>query len=168
MLKLDNKYFIPFIGILGIIGTLAIFVFSVEYADSRTKIFREKAEALDWTAISFISASGDSISLESFRDEALEILFLAAWSQKSLDAAKELQRISKLRRLLLVVKDSTEQFAADYPFSEVSIVDGTRLYQDLKVTGVPSLIRFSPGLEIDTVVIGFHGADDYRFIRKQP
>jgi hypothetical protein len=164
MLKLDQKYFIPFIAILGIIGTLAIFVFSLEYADSRTEKFMAQAREFEWKSLELPSLDGNSYPIQAVDSTALDLLFVAGWSNRSLDAADELLRLNLGKTMLLVVKDSLEIFAATNNYPRAIIFDGTGVYQNLKFTGVPTLVRLNSGLQLDTVIIGFSGSEDYMFI----
>ena len=163
MLKLDQKYFIPFIAITTIILTAAIFVYSLEYSDTQRQEFLDEVYAFDWEHSSF-SLADDSTQAIALPSD-FQVLFMAAWSPKSIEASKELLQIYPDSTFFLaLVKDSLWMVKKDWPeIPQKQTISGTALYQTLKTVGLPTLITVKNQIT-DTVIIGYRGPDSYREI----
>lgn len=173
-MKIDPKYFNLFAGTVAFFALVSIVYFTIRYADNQRGDFIETVgdgRELYQTWFFEIS-SGDSIRASQFADQIVVIDFWATWSGPSVESHKILQDIvSPINSQIVIIaagvrddKDSIEAYATEhaYPYR---FVQGTGVFQELKVPGVPSQVIFAPGGRLIDVRVGYKSPDDYNVLR---
>lgn len=146
-MRLDPKYFNLFIGICAVITLLVIAFSTFQYADNQSEMFKESLDQTDIEnrKLAYINES-DSLRIGDLQGDPVVIHFWATWSGKAKNMHSALSGIAvkhpDLKVVAASVKDGTElikEYIAEtnYPFI---YVDGTDLFHDLQVPGVPSQI----------------------------
>lgn len=144
-MKLDQKYFIPFLLVSALLTGIVIVLSSLNYASNQRETFREEIEEIDlseWKLYHY--SSGDSISISQFTGSPVVIHFWSTWSDLSMELNDVLSELKRDYPELIVVaaasRDASElvrehMAGTDYDFF---YLDGTSLYQNLMVPGLPS------------------------------
>jgi len=144
-MKLDQKYFIPFLLVSALLTGIVIVVSSLNYASNQRETFREEIEETDlseWKLYHY--SSGDSISISQFNGSPVVIHFWSTWSDLSMELNDVMSELKRDYPELIVVaaasRDASElvrehMAGTDYDFF---YLDGTSLYQELMVPGLPS------------------------------
>jgi len=146
-MRLDPKYFNLFIGICAVITLLVILFSTFRYVENQAEMFEE---TLDQTEIenrklAYINQS-DSLRIGDLQGDPVVIHFWATWSGKAKNMHEALTNIAEKKPGLKVVAASVKDVKelikeyiseTDNPFI---YVDGTDLFHDLQVPGVPSQI----------------------------
>ena len=146
-MRLDPKYFNLFIGVCAVITLLVIAFSTFQYADNQSEMFKESLDHADMEnrKLAYINES-DSLRIGDLQGDPVVIHFWATWSGKAKNMHSTLSGIAgktpDLKVVAASVKDGDELIKeyiskTDYPFI---YVDGTDLFQDLQVPGVPSQI----------------------------
>lgn len=171
-MKLDNKYFYPFIAICGVLTLIAIIFGSIQYSDKQEMRFRENLRSLETEQLSFPEINlEDSVRVSSFRGDPVLIHFWATWSGKSLqlqDWFFELHpEYPGMTVISAAIRDDQQMVQTyieehDYPWKWVV---GTELYQSLRVPGVPSVIVLDRRGELVDIVIGDDKKQIFELIR---
>lgn len=105
-----------------------------------------------------IIAEDDSVSLSSLQGENVVLVFWASWSEKSAEMMAELDEFasdSDIRVVAATVKDATETVVDVLPDHDFLFIDGAKLFNDLKVPGIPSYILFDPEGKVVDVTVGY-------------
>lgn len=144
-MRLDPKYFNLFLVVCAAITILVITFSTLRYASNQKETFREEienAELSSWNLYHY--ESGDSLSITDFSGSPVIIHFWSTWSGLSLELNKEMQQL-KLDSPELIVVAAAARDAKEMVEEHISSVnndfvylDGTPLYQDLMVPGLPS------------------------------
>lgn len=171
-MKLDNKYFYPFIAICGVLTLIAIVYGSIRYSDRQEVEFRENVRTLETEHLTFPKMNlEDSVRVSSFRGDPILIHFWATWSGKSLRLQEWFHELHpdypELTVISAAIRDDQQMIQAyidehDYPWQWVV---GTELYQSLRVPGVPSVILLDRNGELVNIVIGDDQEQIYQLIR---
>lgn len=144
-MKLDQKYFIPFLLISALLTGIIIVVSSLNYASNQRETFREEIDETDlseWKLYHY--TSGDSISISRFNGSPVVIHFWSTWSDLSMELNDVMSELKTEYPELIIVaaasRDASELVkehiaGTDYNFF---YLDGTPLYQELMVPGLPS------------------------------
>lgn len=144
-MRLDQKYFIPFLLICAALTALVIIVSSLNYASNQRETFREEVgdtNLSDWNLYDY--ASGDSLSISQFEGSPVIIHFWSTWSDLSMELNSVMAQLKEESPELIIVaaasRDATNLVeehiqTTSYDFT---YLDGTPLYQDLMVPGLPS------------------------------
>lgn len=144
-MKLDQKYFIPFLLITALLTGIVIFVSSLNYAANQRETFREEIGETDlseWKLYHY--SSGDSISISRFNGSPVIIHFWSTWSDLSLELNRVMSQLKSEHDDLVIVAAAARDAenlveehiqTSDYDFV---YVEGTQLYQELMVPGLPS------------------------------
>lgn len=179
-MKLDEKYFIPFIGIIAVVAALLIVYYTVSNREGREQAFRQemsRQDSLRFAYFPVIGPSGrdpdhsndrDSVSVASFTDTYVIIDFWATWTASfSEDAHEQLARLKeqypgRVEILAAVVEDKAENVRKyrqrhDYPFR---YVDGTGPFNKYGLPGVPTQLVYAPGGQLHSIFSGY--ADSLR------
>lgn len=144
-MRLDPKYFNLFLGICAAITVLVIIFSTLKYASNQKETFREEIENADlssWNLYHF--ETGDSLSVTHFKGSPIIIHFWSTWSDLSMELHKEMHQLKLDSPELIVVaaaaRDGNELVQEHIKANEYDFVylDGTPLYQDLMVPGLPS------------------------------
>lgn len=144
-MRLDQKYFVPFLLICAALTAIVIVLSSLNYASNQRETFREEIEQTnisEWKLYHY--TSGDSLSLSQFEGSPVIVHFWSTWSDLSLDLNSEMHQLkSEFPTLIIAAAASrdaenlVEEHIQSTNFDFV-YVDGTPLYQELMVPGLPS------------------------------
>lgn len=165
-MKLDPKYFPPFLIILAVAAALLITYFTVSSQQGQRDTFREYAMEQD----SLQSAQmpewegSDSLNVVSFPGQYVIVDFWATWSNYSEEIHDELNRLkedhpNKLTVIAAVVRDRPQDVndyieRRDDPFL---YTDGTKIFNQYSLPGLPVQIVYKPSGELMDV---FYGLSD--------
>lgn len=160
-MRIDPKYFNLFIGICALIAVPVIIYSTFRYSQQQEADFKENISAIRVDTLSFRSFSeADSLFLSGVPEQPIIIHFWSTWSDKSKDVNNFLKGYYNNNENLLVVaaavRDSDEKIRQyinqnDYPFY---FVEGTGLFQELMVPGMPSQIFINTQKELSDSHIG--------------
>lgn len=144
-MRLDPKHFNLFLVVCAVITALVIILSTIRYASNQKETFREEirnAELSSWNLYHY--ESGDSLSVNHFKGSPVIIHFWSTWSDLSLELHKEMNKLKSDSPELIVVaaaaRDANELVKEHISSTAFDFVylDGTPLYQDLMVPGLPS------------------------------
>jgi len=182
-MRLDTKYFVPFIIGIGLIGMLAIIWSTFRFNSKQLETFNSKlsTEFREYSEQELLVlqpgvwAEGlDSLRFSSIQQDGLLVLFSARWSEKSSALLTELERLtneqSQVPIVIALVLDTKEGLAAgeqanqgisensyrdDINYAaEITIVDGSILYNRYQVPGIPTLV-FQDANQVLWTHVGF-------------
>lgn len=186
-MRLDTKYFVPFVIGIAMIGILAIVWSSFRFNSKQLQTFNSELstqfeayanQALPVLQQGIWAQGRDSLRFSDLDAEAFLVLFSARWSEKSSDLLAELEsktlESKRLPIIIALVLDTKEgldsESASGMGFSEntytedmtfapkYTIVDGSQLYNRYQVPGIPTLV-FQDSLQILWTHVGFRSAD---------
>lgn len=156
-MRLDQKYFIPFLLICAALTAIVIALSSLNYASNQRETFREEIEEIDiseWKLYHY--ESGDSLSISQFEGSPVIVHFWSTWSELSLELNNTMGTLQSEFPDLIVVaaasRDAENLVEEHIQSTEFDFVylDGTPIYQELMVPGLPSqLFINSNGTIID-------------------
>jgi hypothetical protein len=142
-MKLDQKYFAPFIGIGAVITMIFIVYTSFNFKAEQEENFRtntQEFETLLTDPHPYLSL-GDSLRLAELSGKRVIVLFWSSWSERSAEIMNEFDIFSandQYEVVGAVVKDAAESAELLIPNHDFLYIDGTKLFNDLKVPGIPS------------------------------
>lgn len=169
-MRLDPKHFNLFLVVCGML-TLVVIVFgTIKYVSNQQETFKENLAETDLSEHYFMEyASDDSLSITEFSGEPVVIHFWSTWSGKSIEINEVLREFKSENDELVVIAAAArdgEELILEYiddhslPFY---FVNGTDIYLDLLVPGLPSQIMIDRNGEVvDTQV----GADIEQLLQK--
>ncbi len=144
-MKLDQKYFVPFMGIGAVITMIFIVFASFNFKDEQEANFRENTQNFEELGTMNHPIVGDvttdSLRLNDLYGKQVIVLFWASWSDKSTELMDELDFFADNNEYAIVaalVKDVTDEASTVLPNHDFIYIDGTRLFNELKVPGIPS------------------------------
>jgi thiol-disulfide isomerase/thioredoxin len=163
-MKLDEKYFVPFLAIVALGAALLIVFFTVSGQQSREQAFKNKMSAQDSLKFAYMPAlsGNDSLRVQSFPNSFVIVDFWATWTSSfSRQAHLQLSRLKqqypgRLEVIAAVVEDKDEnvndyinrfEYSFDY-------VNGTRLFNRFGVPGVPTQLVYAPGGRLHSIFTG--------------
>lgn len=160
-MRLDSKYFNLFITICALLTLLVIVFGTINYSRQQIAGFREDIERIRLDTLSFQSYTEvDSVQLTSLTGRPVLIHFWSTWSGKSQLMNEQIHSYQsdhpKLQILAAVVKDGEEQvnrYIRENRY-DFNYVDGTPLFQELLVPGVPSQILIDKTGRLFSVHVG--------------
>lgn len=169
-MRLDPKYFNLFLVVCGALTLIVIVFGTIRYVSNQQETFQENLDATDLSEHYFMEySSDDSLSISQFSGEPVVIHFWSTWSGKSMEINENLQEFKSDNEELVVIAAAArdgEELIIEY-MDEHSLafhfVNGTDIYLDLLVPGLPSQILINrSGKIIDTQV----GADSEQLLQK--
>ncbi|MFO7848121.1 MAG: hypothetical protein R6V27_16265 [Balneolaceae bacterium] len=144
-MRLDSKYFNRFLVICAVLTALVIVYSTLRYVSNRQETFREEtknATLSDWTMYHF--ASGDSVTVDRYEGSPVVVHFWSTWSDLSMDINQLLNEVKQENPQLVVVaaaaRDADElviEYMNNHNY-DFEYINGTPLYQDLMVPGIPA------------------------------
>lgn len=169
-MRIDPKYFNLFIAFCAFVTIIVIIYGTINYSRNQASDFRDRMNSVRLDTLSFKSYSeADSLYINEYEGSPVVIQFWSTWSGKSLEVNNHLEAARKENFRLVViaaaVRDGEEKImeyihSNDHNFQ---FVEGTELFQDLLVPGIPSQIFINENGELSSVQVG----DDQReFSRK--
>lgn len=164
-MKLDEKYFVPFIAIVAVMAALIIAFFTVSNRQGKEQAFRKSIAAQDSLNVQQMPVlnSSDSLSVSSFQNRFVILDFWATWtasfSKKAHHQLVELkeQYPGQVEILAAVVEDkpgNVQDYINRYkhPFH---YVDGTKVFNDFRVPGVPTQLVYTPRGKLHSIFTGY-------------
>lgn len=174
-MRIDQKYFYPFIIGVALVCAGLIAYFSLSQAFKKGNSFLEAigdGQTLYHQKFRIPGSESDSLSASHYRGSYVLMDFWSPWSNRSTAAHVAIfNRIMSSQTPIVVfspaVKDTDQniiQYAESvmYPFI---YVDGTEVYQDEIIPGVPAYLLFSPEGELLEAKLGFSNPSDLDFLR---
>lgn len=164
-MKLDEKYFVPFLGVVAVGAALIIVFFTISNKQGREETFKKNIVAQDslrYQPMPVFDAA-DSLSVSSFSNQFVILDFWASWTESfSREAHRQLAQLKKqypdrVEIIAAVVEDTpknTREFIDrhDYPFN---YVNGTAVFNRFHVPGVPTQLVYKPGAELSSIFTGY-------------
>ncbi len=173
-MKLDQKYFIPFLAVVAIVTALLITFFTISSQKGQREVFRNyilKQDSLSTEQMPLLGES-DSLSVSDFQNKFVVLDFWATWSNFSEDAHYRLDELVRqypdtLEIIAAVVKDQKEKIDAyigrhNFPFH---YVDGTAVFNKYSIPGMPTEIVYSPDGRIIDIFFGYSDTTQYDSLR---
>lgn len=164
-MKLDEKYFVPFIAIVAVGAAFIIAFFTLSNQQGKENAFRERISAQDSLKLQQMPLlkGTDSLGVHSFPDKLVVVDFWATWTASfSRKAHQQLSDLkgkypNRLEILAAVVEDkpeNVEEYINRYalPFH---FVDGTKVFNSFKVPGVPTQLVYSPEGTLSSIFTGY-------------
>jgi len=159
-MRLDPKYFNRFLGICAAITVAAIVLSTFYYASKQQERFINHvadSKPSEWKMYRYTEQ--DSVSMGQFSGRPVVVHFWATWSDMSMELNQLLSRIKNENPELVVVAAATrdgddlvKKYIENHSHNFVYI-DGTPLYQELMVPGVPSQLYLDrEGRVVDQLV----------------
>jgi hypothetical protein len=151
-MKLEQKYFLPFVAVITIFLLFVIAVYTFDYSEKQQASFMQKVQEkgiLDTLHIVTIDSRRFILS-DSMRKPATVLVFWAGWSEKSISFLKTVVEnnpdTARFEVIGLLVKDHpAEVQAIMHEIPGVTWAMGTAHYGSLLVPGVPSAISWQGG-----------------------
>lgn len=158
-MKLEQKYFVPFMAVGAIITMIFIVYSSFNFKEQQAKRFTEYTAQYDSLLIlpNPYVLEEDSLRLGDLTGSETVVLFWASWSDRSASIMEELNQLKEsnpeLEIVAALVHDATETAIPEIPEFDFRFIDGTRLFNELRVPGIPSyLLIGEKGALVDTHV----------------
>lgn len=173
-MKLDQKYFIPFLAVVAIATALLITFFTISSQKGQREVFKNYILQQDSlrTERMPILGSDDSLAVTSFSNKFVVLDFWATWSNFSEDAHYQLSDLVRkypntLTVIAAVVKDQQKKIddyieRHEFPFH---YVDGTVVFNKYDIPGMPTEIIYNPEGEIIDVLFGYSDSTQYDRLR---
>lgn len=166
-MRLKEKQFIPFM-VVGAILTMIVIVFSsFNFKQKQEEMFEENlqnSEILAQTRMRQVTGP-DSLSTGDFEGQPVVLVFWASWSEKSESLLSEIQLVANERDSLAVlaalVQDAEESLPDTQAFPGFYYLDGTHLFNELKVPGIPSYVLIGDRGEVLYSNIGYQKGAGY-------
>ncbi|MEX1212421.1 MAG: TlpA disulfide reductase family protein [Balneolaceae bacterium] len=160
-MRLDSKYFTPFLAVTTVVTMAVILYATISYLNRQQEIVRENVADLQTTQLVFerLEQEGE-LSASEFTGQPLVVHFWATWSGRSEAVGDQLEEIRQSHPELVVIAASVRDhpdLAVEWARSNQESfywVEGTRLYQDLQIPGVPSQLLINRRGEVATLHVG--------------
>jgi thiol-disulfide isomerase/thioredoxin len=169
-MRIDQKYFNLFVGIVGGVAIIAIVFFNVRYATNQRAEFIEAiGDGKKLYDTWLVNVSGtDSVKASNFHGQFVIIDFWATWSGPSIQSHIRLWETierseAEVTVLAATIKDGGEDallYARQHPYDFIYL-NGTDVFQSLFVPGVPTQIAYNPKGELIYVRVGYNRPSDY-------
>jgi thiol-disulfide isomerase/thioredoxin len=164
-MRLEQKYFIPFI-LGGAVITMIFIVFSSfnfkQQQENRFARFTTEYDSLLIVNHPQLTVS-DSVSLGDYNDKPLLVVFWASWSDKSANMMSELAELSRnynqLNIVAALVKDATDSAMSEIPNYPFIYIDGTVLFNELRVPGIPSYFILDENGNLINTNVGYSSGE---------
>lgn len=160
-MKLDQKYFVPFILVCAAFTMLFIVISSFNFTERRQDRFTEYTEQygeLLTKSHPFINKT-DSLKLEDLKGTQTLVLFWSSWSEKSVGIMQELEEVKSQRDnfnvVAALVKDATENLIDSTLRYNFEYIDGTILFNELRAPGIPSYILLDENGDLISTHVGY-------------
>ncbi len=160
-MRLDPKHFNLFLVVCGLLTLIVIIFGTIMYVSNQQETFKENLAETNLSEHYFMKyASDDSLSIAQFSGEPVVIHFWSTWSGKSLEINEILKEFKSENEELVVIAAAArdgEELILEYmndhklPFY---YVNGTEIYLDLLVPGLPSQILINRNGEVFDTQVG--------------
>ncbi|WP_421774444.1 TlpA family protein disulfide reductase [Gracilimonas sp.] len=166
-MRLEQKQFVPFMIAVAVITMLVIVFSSFNFERKQRTRFNENiatSDSLKTMPLRILNSS-DSTSVAGQKGNSTLLVFWASWSEKSTTMLDEIQKYTLENDTLIVlaglVKDAEESLPEVPEYPGFTYLDGTHLFNHLKVPGFPSYILFDEESNIVTSQIGYEKGVGY-------
>ena len=172
-MRIDPKYFIPFLLIVAACCVAAIIYFNFHFIGGQQERFASSiGDGQTLTEHEFaIYFSDESFVLNEQLNRRKIVLFWASWADRSIEARDYLfQAISQTNAnpllILASVKDDVTYLESLQPMlnDHIILIQATEFYNDARVPGIPAVIAFNEDNSIYGMKSGFRSNEDYRFL----
>ena len=160
-MKLDQKYFIPFMVIVAMFTMMFIIFTSFNFKEQQQERFTEHTLGYDSLLIKahpFI-LKDDSLRLADLNGNETLLVFWASWSSKSSKLLSEIevvsQQIQGFQVVAALVKDVTNSAEEAILEHDFLYIDGTILYNELRAPGIPSYVLLDKNGELIFTHVGY-------------
>ncbi|MEQ9034554.1 hypothetical protein [Gracilimonas sp.] len=160
-MRLEQKQFVPFMVAVAIITMLVIVFSSFNFERKQRTRFNENiatSDSLRMISLRMLN-SPDSTTIAAQKGNKTLLVFWASWSDKSTSMLNEIQVYTLENDSLVVlaglVKDAEESLPDIPEYPGFIYLDGTHLFNHLKVPGFPSYILFDENSNVITSQIGY-------------
>ena len=160
-MRLDQKYFVPFMIIGALVTMVLIVVSSLNFKKEQQQRFEDFANnypELLTDAHPYVGQT-DSLRLGELKGSNIVVVFWASWSEKSVEIFHELDALQnnypETKIVAALVKDATETAEEVLPQHEFIYIDGTIMFNDLQVPGIPSYILIDSEGKVITTNVGY-------------
>lgn len=160
-MKLDQKYFVPFILVCAAFTMLFIVISSFNFTERRQERFTEYTQQYNelLTKSHPFITKNDSLMLGELTGNQTIVLFWASWSEKSAEIMHELDQVKLQRQdlniIAALVKDATESIIDSTLTHNFEYIDGTILFNELRAPGIPSFILLDKNGELISTHVGY-------------
>jgi thiol-disulfide isomerase/thioredoxin len=160
-MKLEQKYFIPFILVCAALTLIVIIYGTINYSQKQQSEFRNTISAIQMDTLSFDRfGENHRLVMEELHGDPVVIEFWATWSGKSLAVNRFLDQYQRenpgLVVVAAVVRDGEEQAAeyiAAHEYDFIYVV-GTHFFQSINIPGVPTQILINRDGSLYTSHVG--------------
>lgn len=160
-MRLDSKYFTPFLAVTTVVTLAVILYATIAYLNKQQEIVRENVSELQTGQLTFTDLeSGAQVRAIDYTGQPVVVHFWATWSGRSAEVGEALSRIQGSRPGLVVIAASVRDhpdLALEWAESHQETfhwVEGTDLYQELQIPGVPSQLLINRQGEVVTLHVG--------------
>lgn len=173
-MKLDQKYFVPFLAVVAVVTALLITLFTVSSQKEQREAFREavmQQDSLRSERMALVE-SDDSLSVSAVSGKYVILDFWATWSNFSFDVHRDLARLvedypEEIEVIAAVVQDQPDKITSyierhNFPFR---YVNGTAIFNKYQVPGMPTEIIYSPKGVITDVYFGYSDTTQFNRLR---
>jgi thiol-disulfide isomerase/thioredoxin len=165
-MKLDQKYFVPFILVVALLTLIVIVLSSFSFQEKQVKQFTEYTAKYDSLLVlpnPFIVEQGDSLRLGSLNGSESVVLFWASWSDRSRSIMEELNQVKEthpdLEIVAALVMDATSSAIPEIPEYDFHYIDGTMLFNEIRVPGIPSYFLLDENGELVETHVGYQAGE---------
>ncbi|MEX2605422.1 MAG: hypothetical protein WD361_14525 [Gracilimonas sp.] len=166
-MRLKQKQFVPFMIIVAIL-TIGVIIFSsFNFTNKQHLRFQNNVASSDSLNIMPLSVIGalDTVTIHQQSGYNTILVFWASWSGKSDAMLGEVQNFqatqNSIKVIAGIVKDAEESLPAEKKYPGFTYVDGTHLFNYLKVPGFPSYILFDTNGDVLKTQIGYEKGVGY-------
>lgn len=167
-MRLDQKFFVPFMLVVAVITMIVIVISSFSHNEKLNELFYEslaESDSLEFKPLKIFGRE-DTVSIQQFQGNTVVVAFWASWSERAINMLKEIEKVQtesadSLIVLAALVKDAEESLQGEKQFQDFMYVDGTQLFNDLKVPGYPSYLLFNKKSEFVNAQIGYRKGEVY-------
>ncbi|MBO6523959.1 MAG: hypothetical protein JJ971_09045 [Balneolaceae bacterium] len=160
-MRLDQKYFVPFILVCAAFTMLFIVISSFNFTERRQERFTDYTRQYNELLTKnhpYINKS-DSLRLGDLKGNQVLVLFWASWSDKSAEIMKVLDEVKSQQEnfkvVAALVKDATESIDEETLTHDFEYIDGTILFNELRAPGIPSFILLDESGELKFTHVGY-------------
>ncbi len=160
-MKLDQKYFIPFMVIVAVFTMLFIVLTSFNFKQQQKERFTEYTLEYDSLLTKNHPYIGkeDSLRLGDLAGNPVLLVFWSSWSEKSANLLNEIEFITQndptLKVVAALVKDVTDSAEEAIIQHDFIYIDGTILFNKIRVPGIPSYLLLDENGNLVSTHVGY-------------
>lgn len=173
-MKLDPKYFNPFLAVCFVIAAVLIAFFTLSNRSSDREAFRQRMFSQDslrtvtWNKVQ----ADDSLQISDFKGKFVVIDFWANWSDASLKSHRQLAKVKQqYSDSILVIaaavglqRNEAINYIKEHKFP-FYFVAGSKQFSDFQVPGLPAQLVYSPKVELKSIFMGYNSKSQYDSLR---